>query len=417
MTLFFVLSGFVIHYNYRGVAAGAGLGGLGAFLWARFARLYPLFIVMLTVNIILSSRFHMLLAGDSDGFAGLLSALPYFLLFTQSWFYMLIDGVPLVSAIGGGSPLTWSISTEWFFYLAYPVIALLLARKRKPSMIALMAIIWCVLWITLASGLYEASGPLNAWANGWWPLSGSPQQYQQDSFARWLLYFSPYIRIGEFVLGCLIAELYLQLSTRSVVAGESAVGFVLLVLALLSVPAITYLTYDPDVGTAFFRRLNMNFALAPTAAVIVFAVARWRSPISRQLARRAFVELGEASYSIYLVHYVVFMAIVRTNLTLLSAPAPNLIIEIARFSAILAAIFAVSMISYAAIEVPARRWLRGLWSHSATNGRRRLLYAVAAAPVIAALVVAVLGPTLFPARAQNAPNVTVPYQPGPGTVR
>jgi peptidoglycan/LPS O-acetylase OafA/YrhL len=113
----------------------------------------------------------------------------------------------------------------------------------------------------------------------------------------------------------------------------------------------------------------------------------------------------------------VFMAIVRTNLTLLSAPAPNLIIEIARFSAILAAIFAVSMISYAAIEVPARRWLRGLWNHSATNGRRRLLYAVAAAPVIAALVVAVLGPTLFPARAQNAPNVTVPYQPGPGTVR
>ena len=151
MTLFFVLSGFVIHYNYRGLAAGAGLKGLGAFLWARFARLYPLFIVMLAVNIVLSGRFQRFLAGESDGFAGLLSALPYFLLFTQSWFYMLIDGTPLVSAIGGGSPLTWSISTEWFFYLAYPAIALLLLPKRKPLTIALIVVVWCGLWIALAS--------------------------------------------------------------------------------------------------------------------------------------------------------------------------------------------------------------------------------------------------------------------------
>ena len=180
MTLFFVLSGFVIHYNYRGVGRGAGLKGLGAFLWARFARLYPLFIVMLAVNIVLSGRFQRFLAGESDGFAGLLSALPYFLLFTQSWFYMLIDGTPLVSAIGGGSPLTWSISTEWFFYLAYPAIALLLLPKRKPLTIALIVVVWCGLWIALASSLYEASGAMTDWASARWPLLGTPEQNQQD---------------------------------------------------------------------------------------------------------------------------------------------------------------------------------------------------------------------------------------------
>jgi len=114
------------------------------------------------------------------------------------------------------------------------------------------------------------------------------------------------------------------------------------------------------------------------------------------------------------------MVIVRTHVGLLTAPAPNLVIEIIRFSAILAAIFGVSMISYAVVEAPARRWLRGLWNRPASDGRRRLVYAVAAAPAVLAVVAALVGPALFPARqasAQNAPAVAVPYKSGPGTVR
>src|SRR6202451_3234924 len=46
MTLFFVLSGFVIHYNYAGAVTGRqGARGTAAFFWARFARLYPLLLL------------------------------------------------------------------------------------------------------------------------------------------------------------------------------------------------------------------------------------------------------------------------------------------------------------------------------------------------------------------------------------
>ena len=44
MTLFFVLSGFVIHYNYREIIAQPG--GFKTFAIARFSRLYPLYIVL-----------------------------------------------------------------------------------------------------------------------------------------------------------------------------------------------------------------------------------------------------------------------------------------------------------------------------------------------------------------------------------
>ena len=132
MTLFFVLSGFVIHYNY-GNLVSKGLRGTAAFFWARFARLYPLFLLMMLVYVILSSRTLDLLNGHPERFGSILRALPYFVFSIHSWVYTLIDGNPLISAIGGGSPITWSISTEWFFYLAYPLIAWLILRARTPE--------------------------------------------------------------------------------------------------------------------------------------------------------------------------------------------------------------------------------------------------------------------------------------------
>src|SRR5262245_37453006 len=113
MTLFFVLSGFVIHYNYASLITGERRGGVAAYLWARFARLYPLFLLMLLVNVLVSSRTFAVWAGQREGLDSILQALPYFLISVQSWFYVPIGDSALVSAIGGGSPLSWSISTEW----------------------------------------------------------------------------------------------------------------------------------------------------------------------------------------------------------------------------------------------------------------------------------------------------------------
>ena len=65
MTLFFVLSGFVVHYNYGNLVTKGRLRGIAAFLWARFARLYPLFLLMMLVYVALSSRTRDILMGRS----------------------------------------------------------------------------------------------------------------------------------------------------------------------------------------------------------------------------------------------------------------------------------------------------------------------------------------------------------------
>jgi peptidoglycan/LPS O-acetylase OafA/YrhL len=116
MTLFFVLSGFVIHYNYSGLVTDGRLRGIATFLWARFARLYPLFLLMMVVYVLVSQRHVAYWTGRPEEFNAIFQALPYFLLSIQSWIYKVIDGGSLIEAIRGGSPPTWSISTEWFFY-------------------------------------------------------------------------------------------------------------------------------------------------------------------------------------------------------------------------------------------------------------------------------------------------------------
>jgi peptidoglycan/LPS O-acetylase OafA/YrhL len=74
MTLFFVLSGFVIHYNYAILVTQGRWRGVGTYLWARFARLYPLFLLMMLVYVLVGSRTLDLLAGHPERFASTLEA-------------------------------------------------------------------------------------------------------------------------------------------------------------------------------------------------------------------------------------------------------------------------------------------------------------------------------------------------------
>ena len=360
MTLFFVLSGFVIHYNYAGLVTDGRLRGIAAFLWARFARLYPLFLLMMLVYVLVSQRHVAYWTGHPEKINAIFQALPYFLLSIQSWIYKLIDGGSLIDAIRGGSPPTWSISTEWFFYFAYPCIAWLVLRVRAPAVILLVAGLWCVLWISFSTGLYDRIPQIDAWAVArFGPVAG--MQNEQDSFVRWLLYVSPYLRIGEFVLGAITAQLYVALRKRNAARLENAIGGAVFWAAALSVFLINYLAYSPDAPLTIFRKMSMNFALAPSVALMVFCAARYQCAASRLLTSRLAIAFGEASYSIYLVHSIVLISAVK----LTAGVEHGVVYNVVELIVLMTIVVAISLVLYAYYEAPARRWLRRRWSRRA----------------------------------------------------
>jgi peptidoglycan/LPS O-acetylase OafA/YrhL len=142
MTLFFVLSGFVIHDNYAGQVTDGGLRGIAAYLWARFSRLYPLLLLTLVGYVLISRKHYEFWTGHPDEFRGVLQALPYFLLWIQSRLYKPIGDTSLIYAIGGSTSLTWSISTEWFFYFVFPLVAWLILRSRAPRLTFGLVLAW-----------------------------------------------------------------------------------------------------------------------------------------------------------------------------------------------------------------------------------------------------------------------------------
>src|SRR5580658_7765835 len=64
MSLFFVLSGFVIHYNYSHFITRDRGRGLWNFFVARFARLYPLYIACIVFTLIYKGILDNMLAGN-----------------------------------------------------------------------------------------------------------------------------------------------------------------------------------------------------------------------------------------------------------------------------------------------------------------------------------------------------------------
>jgi peptidoglycan/LPS O-acetylase OafA/YrhL len=335
--------------------------GAAAFFWARFARLYPLLLLMLALYVLVSNRHFEFWTGRPERFIALLRALPYFLLSVQSWLYLPISDTSLIYALGPSASLTWSISTEWFFYLVYPLAARAIVSLRTPHWIALAAVTWCALWIFIATSLYDRSPQLDAWAIAHFgPVAGA-QEHPFDCFVRWLLYFSPYLRIGEFILGALVAQFYVQLQARKTSAVENTTGNAIFFVAVGSVFVISYFAYGPGIAINVFEKMDMNFALAPSAALLIFCAARYRSTVSRLLNAPAAIALGDASYSIYLVHLGVLLAVAL----LTGSAGRGLAFDSTRLVVVVAAIIALSLLVYRFYEAPAREWLRRLGARSA----------------------------------------------------
>ena len=185
MELFFVLSGFVIHYNYAYVGRLPQPRNFAKFYIARFARIYPLYILFLALQLVVHRDFRAFL---------------FYMGMTQSWVYVVIKGVPLIGRMG--SLITWSISTEWFFYCLYPIVAWLLAKTQRRLTAALVLTALALLGLVLAVFIYLHDQEVNAFAHAAWGKRG-------DFFFTWLLAFSPVGRLPPFLIGIASAHIFM----------------------------------------------------------------------------------------------------------------------------------------------------------------------------------------------------------------
>jgi len=313
VTFFFVLSGFILAYNYQGERIA-----VGPFLRARFARVYPVYLL------------------------GLLLALP-FLLELLRWNVpewplsrVVIVTVSSVLLVQSWHPATaallnppgWSLAAEAFFYLAFPFVA---SSPRFRRLVSWPRLSLLALW-----GL----GLLSTWLAV--SIAGGIRGWNAEHAARFAG-FSPWVRVPEFLLGALLGWIHLQGWGRVARPGAWAAGLVLVLLAILGVPRLV-------AENPYFH----NGALSLLYGGIVLLLAQaGRTGI---LASRGAILLGEASYALYVLHcpILTWMEWIgkKAGTGFSTSSTGGLLVY-------LVVSVGTSVAVYRWIETPSRRWLRG----------------------------------------------------------
>ncbi len=284
MSLFFVLSGTVLAINYSFALQGPHKGtAVWNFAVARFARIVPLYYFCGIVFFAATPWSNELKA-----------ALPSYFLLTQSW--TPCSGVNAFKFMVF-YPHSWSISTEWFFYLLFPLVCLGTTKLRSSRSlgVAFVASIVGFAFLFYAYRLFQVGG------------IDQPGSQSAACNLKWFSYFSPFGRFCEFVLGTIVGQ-YILLRQRGgdprltgrasgfVETGMIALGAIgVLAAGVLATPKVANVESIMGYGAP-------SLLLGPFVALIVTACATGQGPLNWLMSSRFLQWGGDLSYSLYLLH-------------------------------------------------------------------------------------------------------------------
>jgi peptidoglycan/LPS O-acetylase OafA/YrhL len=135
--LFFILSGFILYHVYRDTfSRDIGLESWGLFLKFRFARIYPVHVVTMTLMVLLCLACIAFLGRWPEKVAFGPEAIAANLLMVHAWI-----GVPAPNYPA------WSISAEWMIYLVFPILCRSLTRA--PATVDWFIVVLCLASVNL----------------------------------------------------------------------------------------------------------------------------------------------------------------------------------------------------------------------------------------------------------------------------
>ncbi len=318
---FFLLSGFILTYTYHPVFGGVlDWQAVRAFYVARIARIYPVHLVATGFAALVLWRF----GGnvwDASGVTTREVAAAAQLLLVQSW-------IPNENVYLGINAPAWSISTEMFFYAAFPFVVRSLLRSFGLST---PRVIWVAAAMPWAIEVAVALVP--------------------HPVAVWTAYVLPPVRLADFVVGMLLGIAFVR-SAPAARSAARATGLEGLALA----GVVAAIAVSPFAPTA----LRYSLFLMPFWAVLIAVFVHQAGALSGVLRRPAFVALGRASFAFYLIHWPVIAIVGAT----LGWTHPTLAIAVA-FALSIAGSFAL----FHLVEQPMRARLRAVLAPQASVPR------------------------------------------------
>jgi peptidoglycan/LPS O-acetylase OafA/YrhL len=301
VTIFFVLSGFLISYRYY-EDYSRGPVWKRSYLINRFARIFPMYAIVTCFTFVFLFR------SDPDHKAVLTSFIMGITLlrgFSEKYIYT-------------GVSQGWTLAVEEVFYLLAPMIFFI--SKKIPLFLQSLVFLLCGILFLYCTGLMGVKSVLIC------TFFGRSFEFMCGIYLFFIIKngsFKPAIRLTAISVFFIAALIF--------------------IMANLSYPPYQYGIQNP-IG------LIINNYITPIAIALLFwALINERSVLQRVLSTKVFEVLGKSSYTLYLIHYGVYTYLINKYVS------SNLLIMIliVQLSAILAWKF---------IEEPLNYWIRGLFS-------------------------------------------------------
>lgn len=304
VTFFFILSGFIIALKYQQQIIDKQIAWK-TFWLNRFARIYPLHVITLILALPFS---YSIFLGD-----------------WKNWLSLFIRNLLLIQSFSFDRNVffsfnmpSWSISDEFFFYLMFPLLAVIYQKTSWGK------------WLFL---LYVSLIPFGIWL--------APEGYHHQIFD-----INPITRMADFMIGILLFQVYKQAKSKAWTKSEK-------ICSVLEVGAFALFL----IFFIFHNHVPAQYRYSsyywPATVSIIFVTAFQRGVVSRWLSHPILVFLGEISFGFYLLHHLVIRYFLFANEQFEIVGHPFVIAIL-----LLAISIFASYVTYRWIELPSNRSIK-----------------------------------------------------------
>ena len=257
VSFFFVLSGFIIAYNYQKKLQEKEITRR-RFWVARIARVYPLHWLTLFIAVILGD--YVVASGGLDWCRHFLASL------TLTHAY-----IPEADYYFSFNSPSWSLCCEQLFYICFPFLVPLTRNYKY------LLYIFCVTAILLVVGMHFTP---EEEIKGYW-------------------YVNPITRFPDFIAGMLLFQLYERLKDKPITFRQGSLMEIGAVIIFL-----TFYMCASEIPKVY--RYSCFYWLP--VAVVLISFSLQKGILSRILSHRFLVVGGEISYGFYLIHLFILLS-------------------------------------------------------------------------------------------------------------
>ena len=320
--LFFVLSGYLISSLIIKEYKKTGSLNLYNFYIRRARRLLPAVYFMITVVLVVMVMFNGVLLKKSH-----LDAI-FGYIYSSNWWYI-FHKLDYFDSFGSQSPFKhlWSLAIEEQFYMIFPLLFLLINRKKKDKdgfYKLNRNFLYVILGVILVSLIVHII------------------LFDINNISR--IYFGTDTRAFSLLVGAVGAILYPMDKLNTKITPQE--NLLYSVVSLISITAlITIMIYTSEYNTWLYRGGFLLVAIL--GIIIIISSGKQHTVMAKLLSFKPVVFIGKISYSLYLWHFPVLVLTTPVS----EIGKPNIFFVVLR----VILTFILAIISYALVETPIRK--------------------------------------------------------------